>query len=148
MFERAESSADRMAMRMFTSRFRWLTTVGLQGFLGLFFIAFPGTTMRVLEVPTAVHTGLLFQLYGALLLHRTVMEQMVRNRPEPWLIRAYMLSTFPFGVGSAIILGYAAIQGYMSALIGWIWVALFVAEIAEFTVVLAWQARSMPVIRP
>jgi hypothetical protein len=67
--DHVERSADRMALKMFTSRFRWLTTVGLQGFLGLFFIAFPGTTMRVLQVPPTVHMGVLFQLYGALLLH-------------------------------------------------------------------------------
>ena len=133
-----------MAMKMFTSRFRWLTTVGLQGFLGLFFIAFPAMTMRALQVPVTVHMGILLQLYGALLLHRTVMEQMVRNRREMWLIRAYMISTFPFGIGSAIILSYASIQGLMSALIGWIWVALFVAEVAEFAFVLAWQQRERP----
>jgi hypothetical protein len=130
-----------MAMTMFASRVRWLTTVGLQGFLGLFFIAFPDATMRLLEVPATVHMALLFQLYGALLLHRTVMEQIVRNRREPWLIRAYMLSTLPFGVGSAIVLAYASIHGYMSAWIGWIWVALFVAEVAEFTFILASHAR-------
>jgi hypothetical protein len=69
------------------------------------------------------------------------MEQFVRNRREPWLIRAYMLSTFPFGVGSAIILAYASVHGYMRAWIGWIWVVLFVAELAEFTFVLACHAR-------
>jgi hypothetical protein len=137
---------------MFASKARWLTTVGLQGFLGLFFIVFPGATMRVLEVPATVHMGLLFQLYGALLLHRTVMEQFVRNRRDVWLMRAYMLSTFPFGVGSAIILAYASLHGHMRAWIGWTWVVLFVAELAEFTFVLAcharekrWDASRMPV---
>jgi hypothetical protein len=67
--------------------------------------------MGLLDVPDTVHTGVLFQLYGALLLHRTVMEQVVRNRGEAWLIRAYMLSTFPFGIISAVVLGYASMQG-------------------------------------
>jgi hypothetical protein len=132
--------ADRIAMKMFASRPRWLTTVGLQGVLGIFFVGFPNATMRLLEVPDTVHTGVLFQLYGALLLHRTVMEQVVRNRGEAWLIRAYMVSTFPFGTVSAIVIGYASVQGYMNAYIGWIWVVLFAAEIAEFAFLLAWHA--------
>ena len=135
--------ADRIAVRMFTSKLRWLTTVGLQGVLGVIFVVFPDATMGLLDVPDTVHTGVLFQLYGALLLHRTVMEQVVRNRGEAWLIRAYMLSTFPFGIISAVVLGYASMQGYMNAYIGGIWVVLFAAEVTEFTFILTWHAREV-----
>lgn len=130
------SSSDQLALAMFTSRARWITTVGLQVFLGLFFLFAPGYTVTLLDVTDIVETRVLFALYGGLLLHRAFMEQVVRSRGDPSWIRAYMWSTFPFGLSSAVILGWASAKGLMNAWIGWVWVALFVAELAEFSLVL------------
>lgn len=140
MTENIGSRADRIAIKMFSAKPRWITTVGLELFLGAFFLAFPTTTMRTLDVPETVHMGILFQLYGALLLSRGVMEQLVRNRLDLWLIRAYMISTFPFGIGSGVLLAYASVRGLMNPWIGWIWAFMFAAEIVEFTVALTWHA--------
>lgn len=129
-------SSDDLALRMFGSRFRWITTVGLQGFLGLFFLLTPHWTVWALSVTDTVETRVLFALYGGLLLHRAAMEQIVRKRRDPSWIRSYMISTYPFGVSSTVILAWASIEGLMNPIIGWIWVALFVAELVEYAVVL------------
>lgn len=131
------SPADRMAVSMFSSKLRWLTTVGLQLALGLLFLFGPGTTVSLLDISDTVETRTLFALYGGLLLHRAVMEQFVRSSRDPPWIRAYMWSTFPFGLSSAVILGWASVRGLMNPVIGWVWVAMFAAELVEFTVVLA-----------
>lgn len=132
----AHTPSEKLALRKFGSRARWYTTVGLQAFLGLFFLLLPGLIVGVLDVVDITETRTLFALYGGLLLHRAVIEQAVRHRRDPWWIRTYMISTFPFGVSSAIVLGWASATGLMNAIIGWIWVVIFVAELAEFTVVL------------
>lgn len=132
----ARASSDELALRMFTSRPRWVTTVGLQAFLGFFFLLAPKQTVALLEVTDIVETRTLFALYGGLLLHRAFMEQVVRSRSDPSWIRAYMWSSFPFGLSSAAILGWASLEGLMNPWIGWIWVILFVAEVVEFSVVL------------
>jgi hypothetical protein len=128
----AYSPADAMALKMFNHPLRWFTTVGLQGFLGLFFLFFPGWTMAILWVPESVYTGAVFQLYGALLLYRTVAEQQVRTKLDPELCRFYMVSSIPFHIGSTVVLSYACIAGLMNYWIGWLWVILFVAEFLEF----------------
>lgn len=134
-------AADTLALKMFTSRARWWTTVGLQAGLGLFFLFLPGQTVSLLGVTDIVETRTLFSLYGALLLHRAVMEQFVRSARDPAWIRRYMWSTYPFGIGSSVVLGWASVMGLMNPVIGWIWVALFVAELLEFTWVLNGHRR-------
>jgi hypothetical protein len=47
-----------------------------------------------------------------------------------------MWSTVPFGLSSAVILGWASLQGLMNPWIGWVWVALFVGELGEISIVL------------
>lgn len=133
----AHSPSERLAVSMFSSKFRWLTTVGLQLSLGLLFLFGPGATVSLLDITDTVETRTLFALYGGLLLHRAVMEQFVRSSRDPRWIRAYMWSTFPFGLSSAVVLGWASARGLMNPFVGWVWVAMFVAELAEFTVVLA-----------
>ncbi len=128
----APSRADEIAVKMYCARPRWWTTVALQGFIGLFFAFLPDATISILEVKPTVEMGILFRLYGALLLFRAIMEQYMRIGRDPRWIRAYMVSTMPFGIGSAIILGWASAAGYMNAIIGWVWVALFIAEVAEY----------------
>ena len=130
------ASSDQLALRMFTSKPRWVTTVGLQAFLGLFFLFAPGYTVAVLDVTDIVETRTLFALYGGLLLHRAFMEQVVRSRADASWIRMYMWSTVPFGLSSAVILGWASAQGLMNPWIGWVWVALFVGELGEISIVL------------
>ena len=134
--QKALGSADALALKMFTSKARWWTTVGLQTGLGLFFLFLPGQTVRLLEVTDIIETRALFALYGALLLHRAAMEQFVRSAADPAWIRRYMWSTFPFGIGSSVVLGWASTMGHMNPIIGWIWVVMFVAELLEFTWVL------------
>ncbi len=131
-----QADPDRLVVALFSNRLRWSTTVGLQAFLGLFFLTCPGWTMTLLEVPSSVEMGSLYQLYGVLLMHRAIMEQFVRWRGDPAWMRFYMISTYPFGVGSAILLGWASWTGLMNAIIGWVWVAMFVAEIGEYSVAL------------
>ncbi|MFN0057396.1 MAG: hypothetical protein ACKVX7_02980 [Planctomycetota bacterium] len=127
------SDPDGWTLTLFSKKIRWLTTVGLQGFLGLVFLFAPGLTISVLDVEPSATLGMLFQLYGALLLHRAVMEQFVRWRKDPWLCRAYMISSYPFEIPSAVLLIWAILHGMMNAVIGWIWVWLFVAETLEFS---------------
>jgi hypothetical protein len=135
------SRSDRLALEMFSSKLRWVTTVGLQGFLGLFFLLTPGLTVSVLDVTDTVETRTLFALYGGLLLHRAAMEQFVRNGRDPAWIRAYMWSTFPFGISSSIVLGWASLEGLVNPIFGWMSAVLFVAELAEFSVVLLGHRR-------
>jgi hypothetical protein len=126
---------------MFNHPLRWFTTVGLQAFLGFFFILFPGWTMAILWVPDSVYTGTVFQLYGSLLLYRATAEQLVRTKLDPEFCRFYMIATVPFSVGSSIVLSYACIAGLMNYWIGWIWVAMFIAELLEFLYALGKSRR-------
>jgi hypothetical protein len=128
----AYSSADALTLKMFNHPLRWFTTVGLQAFLGVFFLTLPGATMSLLWVPESVYTGTVFQLYGALLLYRATAEQRVRTRLDPQTCRDYMIATIPFSIGSSAVLAYACVHGLMNYWIGWIWVAMFVAELGEF----------------
>jgi hypothetical protein len=133
---RPDSLSDKLAVKLFTNRFRWFTTVALEGALGLFFLFAPGLTVALLQVSDTIETRLLFALYGGLLLHRAAMEQYVRWRQDPALIRGYMWSTYPFGLSSAVLLGWASLQRLMNPIIGWIWVVFFVGELGHYSVVL------------
>jgi hypothetical protein len=126
------SSADALAVKMFNHPVRWFTTVGLQAFLGLFFLLLPGLTMTILWVPESVYTGTVFRLYGALLLYRALAEQQVRNHLDPVYCRNYMVATIPFSIGSSAVLAYACVAGLMNYWIGWVWVAMFLMELGEF----------------
>lgn len=126
------SGADSFTVKLFNHPVRWFTTVGLQGFLGVFFLLLPGPTMSILWVPDSAHTGAVFQLYGALLLYRAVSEQQVRRRLDPVWCRNYMIATIPFSIGSSVVLTYASIKGLMNYWIGGVWIVMFVLELGEF----------------
>lgn len=129
-------SADAPIVTLFCHPLRWFTTVGLQGALALFFIFFPAKTMEWFQVPPTVEMGILYQLYGALLMFRAVMEQYVRSADDAAWMRRYMVASFPFNLGLAWFLGYAAWHGLMNAWIGGIFSLMAVAELVEYTVAL------------
>lgn len=135
-------SADAPVAALFTNRLRWFTTVGLQGGLALFFTFFPNQTMDFFKVPRSVELGIVYQLYGALLMFRAVMEQYVRSACEPSWMRRYMVASFPFNLGLAYFLGTAALAGLMNFWVGVVFAAMAVAEIVEFTIALVrWSRR-------
>ena len=136
-------SADAFIVALFSNRFRWFTTVGLQGALALFFIFFPTKTQEWFQVPVTVEMGILYQLYGALLMFRAVMEQYVRAAAEPAWMRRYMVAGFPFNMGLAWFLGSAAWHGLMSKWIGGIFAAMAVAELVEYTIALVRWSRAV-----
>ena len=136
-------SADAFIVALFSNRFRWFTTVGLQGALALFFVFFPTKTMEWFKVPVTVEMGLLYQLYGALLMFRAVMEQYARAAAEPAWMRRYMVASFPFNLGLAYFLGYAAWHGLMNKWIGGIFSAMAVAELVEYSVALVRWSRAV-----
>lgn len=129
-------SADALIVALFCHPLRWFTTVGLQAALALLFVFFPGKTMDWFQVPHSTEMGILYQLYGALLMFRAVLEQFVRSSDEPPWMRRYMVASFPFNLGLAWFLGYASWQGLMNPWIGWIFSAMAVAELVEYTVAL------------
>jgi Na+-driven multidrug efflux pump len=136
-------SADAPVVALFSNRWRWFTTVGLQGALAILFTFFPGTTMEWFQVPPSVELGIVYQLYGGLLMFRAVMEQYVRSAGEPMWMRNYMVASFPFNLCLAYFLGYAAYHGLMTMWIGALFSAMAVAELVEYIVALVRWSRAL-----
>ncbi len=139
----SREAADAPIVKLFSIRLRWLTTVGLQGGLALLFTFFPGATMDLFGVPHSVELSILYQLYGALLMFRTIVEQYVRSAREAAWMRRYMVASFPFNLGLAFFLGSAAYRGLMNPWVGWIFAAMAVAEIIEYMVALVRWSRAV-----
>lgn len=135
--------ADAPVVVLFAHPLRWFTTVGLQGGLALFFVFFPDRTMDFFRVPRSVELGIVYQLFGGLLMFRAVMEQYVRSAREPAWMRRYMVASFPFNAALAYFLGFAALKGLMSFWVGVVFALMAVAEIVEFTVALVRWSRAI-----
>lgn len=133
--------ADRVAVRMYNKPSRWFTTVLVQVALGLWFVVAPAHTLEVIWVPYSPQTALLFQLYGAILINRGLLEQYVRSRLDLPLIYAMMITSIPFEVISTVALIYACLGELMNPWIGWVWMILFAASAVQHAVIVVWHLR-------
>jgi len=125
------SPADRGAVRLYNKPLRWFTTVGLQGLLGVWFVLAPANMLALIDVPYTAQMAAVFQLYGALLLSRTVMEQYVRSRLEPEWIHAYILASLPFEVLSTVVLIWVCLEDLMNPWVGWFWMFMFLSSAVQ-----------------
>jgi hypothetical protein len=135
--------ADAPIVALFSNRLRWFTTVGLQGGLALLFIFSPSTTMEWFRVPPSVELGIVYQLYGAILLNRAILEQYVRSARDPAWMRRYIVASFPFNLSLAYFMGYAAWCGLMNFWVGVVFSAMSVAEMIEFVVAMVRWSRAV-----
>ena len=122
--------------RYSTSKLRWCTTVGLELLIGVLFFFTPGFMMSLLDVPYTRHVQIMFQLYGALMLHAGACLQIVRMRRDAWMTRAFLIASYPFTVGTVVILGYAVLQGEVNRITGGAMAGVLLAEVIEDTLVL------------
>ncbi|MFN0058675.1 MAG: hypothetical protein ACKVX7_09495 [Planctomycetota bacterium] len=141
---RALTGAERSAVRLLFSTYRWLGTVVLECGLGLFFLCAPRLTLEILEVPDSIYTAAVFQLYGVLLLHRGLVQQILCRRRDVELFRKFLFASLPFSAGSTIVLGYCVLEGMMGALVGWAVVATFVIEIIDNSLILYFTRAIAP----
>jgi len=141
--------ADRAAVRLYNKPMRWFTTVGLQGVLGLWFTLAPAHLLSLIDLPYNAPMAALFQLYGALLLSRTVMEQYVRSRLDPEWIHTYIIASLPFELLSTAILTYVCIQQMMNLWVGWFWTIMFLSSAVQhcWIVILSMVEKKSPVTR-
>jgi hypothetical protein len=123
--------ADRAAVKLYNKPLRWFTTVGLQGILGLWFLVAPAHTLAVIWVPYSPPMAALFQLYGAMMISRTVMEQYVRSRLNVEWIHVYIIASLPFELISTGVLLYVCLAKLMNPWIGWFWLVMFLSSAAQ-----------------
>jgi hypothetical protein len=138
----AAGAFERWAAEYMFSPFRWLGTVVLECALGTFFLVAPWMTLDLLGAEGSSTAAVLFQIYGALLIHRGLTQQVFYRQRDLRLFRRLLWASFPFSIGSTLVLGLGVHAGLMSPLVGWIVVATFAFEIVDNGVLL-WATRRL-----
>jgi hypothetical protein len=120
-----------LATQFLYSRFRWIGTFGLECFLGILFLTNPQLTLRILGAENTASMAAMFQLYGAVILHRGLVQQILYSRRDLALFRHFLLASLPFSIGSAVVLSQTILAGLMNQLVGWLVVMTFVVEVID-----------------
>ncbi len=133
----AYDGAARYAVQMLFSKFRWLGTAVLECTLGTMFLVAPGLTLQTLESEHTASMEVMFRLYGALLIHRGLVQQIFYRARDVAQFRKLLWASLPFSIGSTVVLSAAVVNGLMAPLVGWIVVATFVIEVIDNGSILA-----------